>query len=866
MRALMPIRPQAGTAAIAIVTLGLVLGGACVDETLSPQLRETAEGGNGGDGGIGGMGGEPLPSRGDPADFPAECTASCEVACKNLDACDSAASSYFPIDEETCLSLCDLSEGGPLWGDISSNFKCCASQTDCGAVQHCGGWLNHPDVQASCAKMCQCFFSSAALVSVAEGHVAPAPYRFAEHAVYVKLPSERAAMPKVPHTVLRRSGRYVEAQLGEGTGMHTLAQLASAGRVLPTFVDSQGRVSAASGRVYVRAQTSLELEKARSLVALRAGSAPVKVRFSSNLHTTIHADPWEAVDAVDDLRRAGLDAELDMVREHRFHYTPNDPLFPVQWHLRNVGQGDSTSGVDTRVSEAWDVTLGDPQVLISVNDDGVDLNHPDFAGRLNAALNYPSDWQTLMAMGQFAGHGTSVAGVAAASADDLIGGAGACPDCRIIPHLLALTDGFGSFQLSDEEAADGFERQVDAGAWVINNSWGISLGNALHAEEDQPAPNLPMVLDAAFQYAETNGRGGLGTVIVFAAGNENTATDAYSNHPLTVSVAAIGDVGLKAYYSCFGPSITVGAPSNGGLSGITTSAAGGGHTPNFGGTSSASPLTTGIVGLIFSANPALTAAEARAVLRDSATPIDPVYAAYDQDGHSPYYGAGMANAYVAVSMADGGCSDPATCQAPSDDCGAQCNTRTSCEPCRIEADCAPGHVCQALPSLGRMVCVAEKGDEACPAGTNEVNGHCLPLAETCGICLGGEECNGRDDNCNGESDEGDACSGAPRCWIDSLPCAEGLVCGATSCVPECEGDDDCAEGSRCRDIKNQYGTSGLAKGCLADQGGSGCELGCSVLASSLEEEALRNYTMCMMNGLVACNGAFPCASLLPIEM
>lgn len=855
------------TASLTIVSLGLVLAGACVEEALDPQLTETAEGGGGAGGSdLGGMGGEPLPSRGDPADFPSVCTESCEQACSDLDACGAAASSYFAMDTETCLSLCELSEGGPLWGDISHNFKCCASQTECGAVQHCGGWLAHPDVQASCAKMCECFFSSAALASVAEGHAAPAPYRFAEHAVLVKLSSERATMPVVPHTQLRRSGRYVHAQLGEGSGTHTLAQLASVGRVLPTFVDNQGRVSAASGRVYVRAKTAPKLRAARSIVALRSGSTPAKVRFSSTLYTATHADPWDAVDAVGDLRAAGLEAELDMVREHRFHYAPNDPLFPAQWHLQNVGQGDSTSGVDTRVSEAWDVTLGDPAVLIAINDDGVDLNHPDFASRLNGALNYPSDWQNLMAMGQFAGHGTSVAGVAAASADDLIGGAGACPGCRVIPHMLALTDGFGGFQLSDAEAAEGFERQVDAGAWVINNSWGLSLGNPLYAEEDQPSPNIPMVTSDAFQYAEDNGRGGLGTVIVFAAGNENTATDYYSNHPLSVSVAAIGDVGLKAYYSCFGPSITVAAPSNGGLSGITTSAAGGGHTPNFGGTSSASPLTTGIIGLIFSQNPDLTAAEARAVLEDSATPIDPVFAAYDQDGHSPYYGAGMVNAYVAVRMADQSCADPADCQAPSDDCGTQCNTETACEPCRTQADCAAGHVCQALPSLGRTVCVAEKGVEPCPAGTNEVNGHCLPLAETCGVCLGGEECNGRDDDCDGESDEGDACSGAPRCWIDSLPCADGFVCGATSCVPECEDDDDCGEGSRCRNIKDQYGSAGFAKGCLADQGGSGCEIGCSVLASSLEEEQLRSYTSCMMNGLVACNGAFPCASLLPIEM
>ncbi len=860
----MPTRTYLGTTALAIAALSFTLAGACVNEDINPQRAPEPEGGSGGEGGTGGTGGEELPSRGDPASFPSECIESCEAACAALDGCDAAASSYFGMTSEECLGYCSLAEGGPLWGDISANFKCCASQSDCSAVQHCGGWLNHPDVALSCTKLCACFTSNAALLALAEGHVAPSPYRFAEHAVLVALPDAHAALPSAAGALLERQGRYVTARFSDAAGVHTLAQLASSGKLLPTFVDGQGRVSAATGRVFVRASTPIVLSRARALVLKHASSAPSKVSFSSSLYTTTYPDPWDAVDAVNALRAAGIDAELDMLREHRMHYLPSDPLFPEQWHLRNTGQGESTSGVDARVSEAWDVTLGDPQVLIAINDDGVDLHHGDFAGRLQGALNYPGDWEALLTMGQFGGHGTPVAGVAGASIDDMLGGAGACPGCRVIPHLLALTDGFGSFQLSDAEAADGFERQVDAGAWVINNSWGLSLGNALYADDDQPAPDLPMVLEDAFDYAETTGRGGLGTVIVFAAGNENTLTDAYSSHPTTVSVAAIGDVGLKAYYSCLGPSITVGAPSNGGLTGITTSAAGGGHTPSFGGTSSAAPLVAGIVGLIFSANPNLTAAEARAVLQASATKIDPVFGAWDE-GRSPFYGAGMVNAYVAVRLADGSCADAASCPVPSDDCGAQCGARVACGPCRTEADCAEGHVCQALPSLGRMVCVANKGDDACPDGTDEVNGHCLPRAETCGVCLGGEECNGRDDDCDGSADEGDACSGAPRCFIDSPPCAEGTACAATSCVPACESDTDCPEGARCRDLKDQYGTSGGPKGCIQGQA-DGCTFGCAVLASSLPDEQLYGFTTCMMNGLVACSSAFACAGLLPIQM
>jgi subtilisin family serine protease len=851
------------TVSIAALFLA-VIGGACVDEALRPA--HGGEGGSAGEGGEGGgSGGVELPTRGDPADFPSTCVESCEQACDALEACDAGASSVFPLDDGACRARCQLQEGGPFWGDQSAHFKCCASQESCDAVQHCGGWLAHPDADASCDQLCNCFFSSEALVALQQGHAAPAPYRFAPHALFLELADERAALPSPGARVtLKQRGRFLEATLWPGSAAHSLATLATAGKVLPTFVDAAGRLSAATGRVYLRPPTSALRASAAAIAHKRAGTPPAPTRLSKSLYSFVHADPWAALASVAELRAAGIPAELDMVRPHRFHYLPNDPLFADQWHLENGGQGVSTAGVDARVSEAWDVTLGDPQVIVAINDDGVDLDHLDFAGRLEPELNFPADWRDLLAQGTFGGHGTSVTGVAAAAADDQLGGAGACPGCRVLPHRLAETDANGSFMLTDQEAAAGFERQVDAGAWVINNSWGLALGNALYADEDIPSPPTPMVIDAAFQYAETSGRGGLGTVVVFAAGNENAAIDYYGGHPLPLAVAAIGDVGLKAYYSCHGPEIDVGAPSNGGLTGITTSAAGGGYTDSFGGTSSASPLVAGVVGLVFSANPALTAAEARALLAASATPIDPVFGDY-QAGHSEFYGAGMVNAYTAVRMASGSCADRLSCPPPSDACGASCGTRTTCGVCRTQADCAADHVCQALPSLGRTVCVAAKQADPCPEGTVEKNGYCLPLPATCGLCLGSEECNGRDDDCDDLVDEDDACNGSPRCFIDSLPCAEGSVCAGPTCVATCASDQDCGEGFLCRTVKDQYGGVSGQKGCVQNLEG-GCPLGCSVLASSLDDATLAELVACMMDGQTACDAAFGCSALLPVQL
>lgn len=861
----MPTRTHIGTAVISIAVAAAALGGACVDEKLN-QLTDAGGGGQGGEALGGGMGGTPIPDRGDPANFPGTCVDSCEEACTKLQDCGADNGDFFSIDNETCLSLCELSEGGPLWDDISANFKCCASQDECSEVQHCGGWLNHPDVQQSCQKLCGCFFSSAELGALADNHTAPAPYRFADHAVMVALPSTEARVPHVPNVLSKRSGKYLRATFGEGTGMHTLAQLASLGQLLPTFVDSAGRVSAATGRVFVRGTTSAKLATARSITQLSAGSTPTKVSFSKTLYQSVYADPWDAVDAVNAMRAAGLDAELDMLREYRLRYTPNDPLFPDQWQLRNQGQGQSMSGVDTRASEAWDITTGDPQVLLAIFDNGVDLEHPDFAGRLEPGINIPTNWRDEMEAGNYGGHGTWVSGFAASAIDDLKGGAGICPNCRIIPALLALTDFQGGFMVTDAEAAQRFEAQVDAGAWVINNSWGLTLGDAQHAEAEQDPPELANVIRDAFDYAETSGRGGLGTVIVYASGNDNTQLDAYSTYATNVAVGAVGDVGLKAFYSAFGPELTLTAPSGGGLTGAAGAPrAGGGYTAEIDGTSFSAPMVTGVLGLIFSANPSLTAAQARDILKASATKIDPVFGAYDQDGHSNYHGAGLVNAYVAVRMAEGTCTDAADCPAPSDDCGSSCGTKTACEPCRVQADCAADHACQALPSIGRMVCVKESGGANCELGYNEVNGYCVPLAETCGVCLGSEECNGRDDDCNGEADEDFACDNGARCFVDSLPCADGTACAATVCVPECEDDEDCEEGALCRTLKDQYGNVSGARGCLIDQGGGGCQAGCSVLASSLDDEKLESFNMCMMNGLVDCNTVQGCAVLLPIN-
>ena len=844
------------------ISMAALFAAACGDEVDTTPVVPIEPAGGGGTGGMGTGGEVDLTGRGDPENFPATCSASCEEACSRLASCDGADAVAYPLEESECLARCGIAQNGPIWDDVSGNFLCCTAQESCDAVKNCGGWLKHPSVDNSCEKVCECFFGTA-LETLQAGHTPPPAYRFTDAALMMRVDAT-LDLSGLPHLKeVRRVGDVAEIRFTEQATSNDILALAAWGQVLPTFYDRAGRMSAATGRVIVDVSRPGASSILSGAIA-RWKLAPAKsVRWAPKLRVVGVPNPWRALDLREELSRHKVKAELDQIRRYSRRYVPSDPLFADQWHLLNTGQSPSTPGVDARVSEAWDTTQGDPAIIVAINDDGVDITHADFAGRLEPELNFDANWETALANGTYGNHGTSVAGVATAGIDDQ-GGAGACPVCRLLPHQLGPSD-FGGFQLSDMDVAEGFTAQVEAGAAIINNSWGFSTGNPTFVSSALPVGTMPIVVSSALDNAEQNGRGGLGTVIVFAAGNDNGPLDYYGTHPTIVAVGAVGDLGTKSYYSSFGDTVDVAAPSNGQLTGITTTQAGGGHTNSFGGTSSAAPLVSGVLGLVLSADPTLTAAEVRQIVADSSTKIDPVYGQYDGEGLSPFYGAGMVNAYHAVQLAAGNCTAGNPCVAPSDDCGGNCAAGAQCSVCRTQGDCAAGFVCQALTSLGQSVCVEEAGAGPCPPGTNQVNGHCLPTPTTCGLCQASETCNGRDDDCDGTVDEENVCDGAARCFVDGIGCPANTVCAGIQCVPVCSGDEDCGETSACEVVKDQYGASSPSvRGCLASQA-SQCVVGCSVLSSSTEDDTLNGFVECMQDGEASCQAAFGCLSGLPIN-
>lgn len=320
------------------------------------------------------------------------------------------------------------------------------------------------------------------------------------------------------------------------------------------------------------------------------------------------------------------------VRLHEMQVPPDDPRYPGQWYLKKID-----------IEDAWAHSTGAPDITVLVADNGCDLDHPDLVDKLDPGIDVVDkdgspDHQPGVPGNE---HGTACAGIIGASTNNGTGIAGVCPGCRLrCARLLSLTDEPVSLADLAEVFAFALEEDVD----VVSNSWGFVEAIA-----------VPQILADAVTAFYTEGRGGKGGIVVFAAGNDGRELrdDELTGLPGVIGVGAITNFDDLTSFTNYGASLDIVAPTGS----LTTDVAGpdgqdpGDYTSKFGGTSSACPVVSGVAGLVLSAAPELTADEL-ADLLITTTRAAP-FATPDENGHDPHFGHGIVNPGGAVREALG---------------------------------------------------------------------------------------------------------------------------------------------------------------------------------------------------------------------
>ena len=329
---------------------------------------------------------------------------------------------------------------------------------------------------------------------------------------------------------------------------------------------------------------------------------------------------------------------------------PNDEYFPNQWHLHNAGQSGGTPDADINAPEAWEITTGDPNVVVAVIDDGVDSHHPDLAPNLVPGYDSRDDDDSPDPTDPNDRHGTACAGLVAARGDNEIGVTGVAYNCRIMP--IRIEFGEPNDPIRETIFATAIRWAAVHGADIISNSWG---------HQDIP---WPIVHSAIMDVTRPGGLGrqGKGSVCVFSAGNDSSAEGHWpSDYQEAISVGATNHNDLPTSYTNFGQTIDIVAPggelaSNNSRGIWTTDLLGApgysgenedpnllDYTDRFSGTSAAAPIVAGVAALILSLEPDLTNEQVRGFLTISARDLG-------EPGWDEHYGWGRVDARAALDM------------------------------------------------------------------------------------------------------------------------------------------------------------------------------------------------------------------------
>ena len=353
------------------------------------------------------------------------------------------------------------------------------------------------------------------------------------------------------------------------------------------------------------------------------------------------------------------------------NYTPNDLLYPQQWHLNNQYSSSSAKGITAE--GAWNSTKGNSAtpIVIAIIDSAVDVEHPDLAanifrnstgsivgknigdqcsysdnaGAINTSCNHSFVLNSNNLKNTDYYHGTMVAGSAAAVGNNSKGVSGSCPSCKIMPLGLygtAVSNQTNSFS----KIYEAIDYAIANGANIINMSFGSNFESNLFKNKIQQAHQAGITMfasagncDIANVTVEVNGCSYTNEpsfpasyeFIISVAASDTTAKKAsFSNHNTTTDLTAPGVYILTTH-----PDFDCPVPSSGACYTYAS------------GTSFSSPITAGVAGLILSVHPTWSPTEIETKLKSSS---DDVYTV------NPMYtgtlGSGLVNACRAVDACD----------------------------------------------------------------------------------------------------------------------------------------------------------------------------------------------------------------------
>ncbi len=292
---------------------------------------------------------------------------------------------------------------------------------------------------------------------------------------------------------------------------------------------------------------------------------------------------------------------------HRLFLNPNDQYYSSsnQWNLFKIN-----------AAQAWDISTGSPSIVVAVTDNAIYTTHPDLINKLVPGYDVANnDNNPNPALGNDGDHGTHVSGIVGAQTNNSTGIASIGYNTSVMPVKIG-RDSDGALIAGYE----GIAWAANNGAHVINMSWGGG-GYSSYGQN---------VINNAYNQ---------GCILVAAAGNDGVETVFYpAGYNNVVAVASTTSSDAKSSFSQFGNWITVSSPGSYILSSVPNTS-----YSYKSGTSMASPLVAGLVGLMKSVNPALPQADVIYCLTSTCDNIDAA-----NSGYIGKLGSGRINAYAAM--------------------------------------------------------------------------------------------------------------------------------------------------------------------------------------------------------------------------